>query len=300
VSAHDQLEVGGRQLTVSNLDKVLYPAAGFTKAQVIDYYVRIAPMLLPHLRDRPLTLKRYPQGVLGGHFYEKRCPAHRPSWVRTVPVWSERKKENVDYCLVGDLPSLVWAANLADLELHTSLSRARDVELPTAVVFDLDPGAPADLVDCCRVALMLRAVCERFGLVAFPKTSGGKGLQVYLPVNRKTNYDQTKSFSHALAESLEQADPAHIVSKMRKSLRTGKVFIDWSQNDRHKTTVCAYSLRAMATPTVSTPVTWDEVEKLAAHGRASDLIFSPAEALARVKRLGDLFAPVETLKQKLP
>jgi bifunctional non-homologous end joining protein LigD len=295
-----EVSVEGRRLRLSNLDKVLYPVAGFTKGGVIDYYRRIAPVLLPHLRGRLLTLKRYPDGVEGAYFYEKQCPAHRPAWVQTAPVWSAGNARTVNYCLANDLATLVWAANLADLELHTSLARAADVGAPTLLVFDLDPGPPAGLVECCRVALEVRAVFERFGLRAFPKTSGAKGMQVYVPLNTPVTYGETKPFAKAVAELLEKRMPEGVVSNMRKSLRAGKVFVDWSQNDGHKTTVCVYSLRALARPTVSTPLAWPEVAAAAARGDASALVFEAAEVLARVAREGDLFAPVLTLAQRLP
>lgn len=301
MSRKSELTVGGRTLLVSNLDKVLYPAAGFTKAQVIDYYIRIAPVLLPHLRDRPITLKRYPDGVDCFFFYEKQCPAHRPKWVKTATVPSERREEKrIDYCVMNDLPALVWAANLADLELHTFLHRAPAIARPNALAFDLDPGAPADIVLCCRVALWLKSVFDALGLKSFPKTSGSKGLQIFVPLNTPTTYTKTKPFAHALAERLEREHPDVIVSRMQKSLRKGKVLIDWSQNDDHKTTVSAYSLRAKSEPTVSMPVTWKEVEACWKSKAAKRLVFTSEAALARVAKLGDLFAPVLKLKQRLP
>ncbi|MEW6152719.1 MAG: non-homologous end-joining DNA ligase [Actinomycetota bacterium] len=294
------VEIEGRQLKLSNLDKVLYPGSGFTKGQVIDYYTRISGVLLPHLRQRALTLKRYPNGVDGQFFYEKNCPKHRPPWVGTVAVWSSRNKADVNYCLADDLPTLVWVANLASLELHTSLSHADDVQRPSMVVFDLDPGPPATIVECSRVALRLREVLDGLGLAAFPKTSGSKGLQVYVPLNTPVTYGQTKPFAHALAKLLEERHPELVLSVMNKDKRTGKVFIDWSQNDDSKTTVCVYSLRARPRPTVSTPVTWDEVENGAASGDPEDLSFEAPEVLARAERAGDLFAPVAELEQSLP
>lgn len=294
------IEIEGRQLTLSNLDKVLYPAAGFTKAQVIDYYVRIAPVLLPHLKNRPLTLKRYPEGVDGMFFYEKACPKYRPAWVQTTAVWSEGRNNYIDFCLAQDISTLVWAANLADLELHTSLSRARDVTRPSMMVFDLDPGEPATIVQCCNVGLRLREMFQQLGLQTFAKTSGSKGLQVYIPLNTAITYDESKPFAHAVARYLEDERPKDIVSDMKKALRVGKVLVDWSQNDDHKTTVCVYSLRAKAQPTVSAPVTWDEVESCLKKRDPKALVFTSDDVLNRVKDLGDLFAPVETLKQKLP
>ena len=295
-----EVEVDGRQLKLSNLDKVLYPEAGFTKAQVIDYYTRIAPVLLPHLKNRPLTLKRYPDGVEGNFFYEKQCPSYRPKWVKTASVWSEGNQRDVHYCVANDLPTLVWAANLADLELHTSLSVQRNIERPTMLVFDLDPGAPADIVQCAQVALWLRDVLAELKLKSFVKTSGSKGMQLYAPLNTPTTYERTKPFAHAVAQLLEQRHPRHVVSNMKKFLRTGKVLIDWSQNDAHKTTVCVYSLRAKALPTVSTPLAWDEVEAVWYDKSGADVEFLAEDVLARVDRVGDLFAPVLTLKQKLP
>ncbi|HEX2039713.1 MAG TPA: non-homologous end-joining DNA ligase [Acidimicrobiales bacterium] len=293
------VEVESRTLKLSNLDKVLYPEAGFAKGQVIDYYRRIAPALLPHLAGRPLTLKRYPNGVDQGHFYEKRCPSHRPEWVHTAEVWSDRNKGIVPYCVVDDLPTLIWVANLASLELHTSLSLGAEITRPTMVVFDLDPGAPADIVDCCRVALRLRGLFDRMHLQSFAKTSGSKGLQLYIPLNTPVAYEPgTKDFALAVAQSLEKRFPDEIVSSMKKELRPGKVLIDWSQNDEHKTTVCVYSLRAKARPTVSTPVTWDEIEACAETGEP--LGFEWDAVLDRVARHGDLFAPLLTLQQELP
>ena len=293
------IEVEGRELKLSNLDKVLYPAAGFTKAQVIDYYVRVAPVLLPHLQDRPLTMKRYPEGVGGFFFYEKNCPPHRPDWVQTAKIWSEGNNRWMHYCMVQDVATLVWAANLADIELHTSLSLAEKIEQPTMMVFDLDPGAPADIVQCCQVGLWVRDIFARLGMKSFPKTSGSKGLQVYVPLNTPTSYDQTKPFAHELARLLERAHPELIVSEMKKALRVNKVFVDWSQNDQHKTTICVYSLRAKERPTVSTPVTWEEVEGCLKRQDASLLVFASQQVLERVARHGDLFEPVLELKQKL-
>jgi bifunctional non-homologous end joining protein LigD len=300
MSEKAQLIVEGKKLSVSNLNKVLYPKVGFTKGQVIDYYIRIAPVLLPHLRDRPLTMKRYPNGVDAEFFYEKNCPSHRPSWVKTAKVWSEGNNRMMDYCLAQDLPTLVWAANLADLELHTSLSRKQDVARPTMMVFDLDPGPPANIVQCCQVGLWLRDLLAKMKLKSWAKTSGSKGLQVYVPLNTPVTYDDTKGLSRALGEHLERAHVDLVVSKMLKSLRTGKVLVDWSQNDEHKTTVCVYSLRAKDEPTVSTPVTWDEVETCLKKKKAGLLKFRSDQTLARVKKQGDLFEPIEKLKQKLP
>jgi len=295
-----ELVVKGKRLAVSNLDKVLYPKAGFTKGQVIDYYIRIAPVLLPHLKDRPLTMKRYPDGVEGEFFYEKNCPSHRPSWVKTAKVWSEGNNRTMEYCLANDLPTLVWAANLADLELHTSLSRKSKIDRPTMMVFDLDPGPPADMVQCCQVGLWLRDLLAKLKLESFAKTSGSKGLQVYVPLNTPATYDETKTLAHALAEYLEQERHDLVVSKMSKELRKGKVLVDWSQNDEHKTTICVYSLRSKEEPTVSTPVTWEEAGNCLKKKKAELLRFRSDQTLKRVEKLGDLFESVESLKQKLP
>jgi bifunctional non-homologous end joining protein LigD len=295
-----ELIVEGRKLSVSNLGKVLYPKAGFTKGQVIDYYIRVAPVLLPHLQDRPLTMKRYPNGVEGEFFYEKNCPSHRPKWVKTAKVWSEGNNRIMDYCLANDLPTLVWAANLADLELHTSLARKRDVARPTMMVFDLDPGPPADIVHCCQVGLWLRDVLAKMKLKSFPKTSGSKGLQVYVPLNTPVTFDQTKGLSRALAQHLEGEHSNLVTSNMSRAMRKGKVFVDWSQNDEHKTTICVYSLRAKEEPTVSTPVAWDEVAHCLKKKNANLLKFRSDKTLTRVEKHGDLFEPVEKLKQKLP
>jgi bifunctional non-homologous end joining protein LigD len=288
------VEVEGRELSLSNLDKVMYPAVGFTKGQVIDYYTRVAPYVLPHLRDRPLTLKRYPNGVEGGYFYEKQCPSHRPEWVRSESI--EMSSKTIDFCVCDDLPTLVWLANLADLELHPSLSLVEDIDRPTVMAFDLDPGPPAGLAECCEVAFLLRDALSQIGLRSFAKTSGSKGIQVYVPLNVDgVDYDHgTKALSHALARHLEGEHPRLIVSQQRKDLRRGKVLIDWSQNDEKKTTVSVYSLRARERPTVSTPLRWEELEDPDA------LVFEASDVLERVEGHGDLFAPVVELEQELP
>jgi bifunctional non-homologous end joining protein LigD len=293
-----EVEVDGRQLRLSNLDKVLYPAVGFTKGQVIDYYTRIAPVLLPHLRDHPLTLKRYPNGVEEKYFYEKQAPSHRPDWVKTVPV--PARGRTIDFVRANDLPTLVWLANLADLELHTSLSLAKDLERPTTLAFDLDPGPPATIVECAEVALLLRELFDNWELESFPKTSGSKGMQIYVPLNTKVTYDDTKPFSKALAELLAKQHPKLVVSSQKKELRGGKVLVDWSQNDEHKTTVSVYSLRAKERPTVSTPLTWEEVEELTESRDPESAVFDSDDVLDRVEEHGDLFEPVAKLKQKLP
>jgi len=294
------VEIGGRQLKLTNLDKVFYPATGFTKGQVIDYYARIAPVLVPHLAGKPLTLKRYPNGVNEPPFFEKNATKHRPDWVKTAPIWSEGNQRDVNYILANDLATLVWVANLASIELHPSLSLATDIECPRSLVFDLDPGPPANIVQCCQVAVWLRAIFDHFKLQSFPKTSGSKGMQIYVPLNTKTSYDETKPFAHALARLLEDQHRELVVSEMKKAIRTNKIFVDWSQNDEHKTTVSVYSLRARERPTVSTPITWEEVERTLKKKNPGLLVFESHQTLDRVEKMGDLFAPLLTLKQKLP
>lgn len=296
MSKKAQLEVEGVQVPVSNLDKVMYPKTGFTKGDVIQYYIHVAPYLLPHLANRALTLKRYPDGVEGSFFYEKQCPDHAPDWVKTTKV--AKTDGNIDYCIIADLPSLVWVANIANLEFHTFLHRARAAKRPAVLAFDLDPGPPADILTCCKVGLMLKDLFDSFGLQSFPKTSGSKGLQVYVPLNTPVTYTRTKTFAQAVAQALESQCPDLVVSKMLKKLRDGKVLVDWSQNDDHKTTVNVYSLRAKETPTVSTPVTWEEVAS--ALKRKKPLVFDTKDVFKRLKKHGDIFAPVLSLKQKLP
>lgn len=294
------VEVNGAKLKLSNLEKIFYPDTGFTKGNVIDYYIRVSPHLLPHLKNRPITLKRYPDGVKGPYFYEKQCPSHRPDWIKTTDV-GRSDGTNINYCLINDLQSLVWAANLADLELHTFLHKAPAIARPTILAFDLDPGPPADVVQCCAVGLRLKALFDSMNLRSFAKTSGSKGLQVYVPLNTPSaTYEKTRDFSHSVAVSLQKQAPEMVVENMRKDLRVGKVLVDWSQNHDHKTTVCVYSLRAKDYPTVSTPVTWDEVEATAKKKDAKRLTFQAEDVLKRVEKNGDLFAPVLTLKQKLP
>jgi bifunctional non-homologous end joining protein LigD len=291
--------VEGRELKLSNLDKVLYPTTGFTKGQLIDYYVAVAPVLLPHLSGRPLTVTRWPDGVEGKSFFQKQAPAHRPSWVATATVPAGSKP--IDYILADDLATLTWLANLAAIELHTPLARAQSMECPTFVVFDLDPGAPASIVECCRVGLTLQGTFERLGLESFAKTSGSKGLQVYVPLNQPdVTYRETKAFARTVAELLEQSEPDLVVSRMTKSRRPGKVLIDWSQNDARKTTVCVYSLRATESPGVSTPLQWEEVAGALDGRDPARLAFTPEQVLERVGRLGDLFAGVLSLVQPLP
>jgi bifunctional non-homologous end joining protein LigD len=267
---------------------------------VIDYYARIAPALLPHLSGRPLTVTRWPDGVEGKHFFEKRCPGHRPAWVRTESVWAGDRKGEIDFCVCDERPTLIWLAQLAALELHPSLSLAAEVRRPTVLAFDLDPGEPATIVECCRVALLIRELFANLGLETFAKTSGSKGMQVYLPLNTEVTYERTKPFARAVAQALERTEPELIVSRMTKELRGGKVFVDWSQNTASKTTIAAYSLRARRRPTVSTPVSWDEVSTCLEGGDPDELVFESGEVLARVDARGDLFAPVLELRQELP
>ena len=297
--ANTIITIGDIELKLSNLDKVFY-SNGFTKGEVIDYYIRIAPVLLPHIKDRPMTLKRYPHGADDKFFYQKECPANRPGWFNTVPVWSDGRGTHINFCLIDSLPSLIWATNMAVLELHPSLSFSSNTACPSLMVFDLDPGPPANMVECSEVALMLRSILETYGLRSFPKTSGSKGLQVYVPLNVSSSYEQTKTFSHFLAKALEKHRPDLIVAKMKKDLRAGKVFIDWSQNDEHKTTVSVYSLRAKDHPSVSTPVTWTEVQAVYNEQKPDLLDFDSRQVLERVKLHGDLFAQVLSVKQHVP
>jgi bifunctional non-homologous end joining protein LigD len=285
---------------ISHPDKIMYPAARFTKRDVAQFYLSIAPVLLPHLRGRPITLKRYPQGVEGEFFYERRCPSHRPSWVDTATVHSDSRDEDIQHCVINDASTLVWVANLASLELHTLLSTQKNVDCPTQLMFDLDPGAPAGLRECAEVAFELKKVFDSLKLQSFLKTSGGKGLHFAVPLNTPVTFGQTKQFAHSVALLMEKTFPRLVISKMLKSRRAGKVLVDWSQNDRHKTTVAPYSLRAQKTPTVSTPVTWEELQAFADKKKGVTLRFEAPEIVPRIKRRGDLFAPVLKLRQKLP
>jgi bifunctional non-homologous end joining protein LigD len=302
VASSRQVEVDGRELKLTNLDKVLYPEAGFSKGEVVDYYAKVAPAIIPHLAGRAVTLRRFPEGVddLDAAFFEKRCPKHRPKWVKTARVEAGPHAGKIDFCVCDSLPTLVWMAQLAAIELHPSLSLSRAPKRPTVLAFDLDPGPPADIVECCRVGMRLRDLFGHFGVESFPKTSGSKGLQIYVPLNEKASYDQTKPFAKAIAQLLEKQTPDEVVSKMKKVERKGKVFVDWSQNHQRKTTIAVYSLRARGRPTVSTPVSWEEVERAAMHDDADSLVFEAAEVLKRIERDGDLFAPVLELKQELP
>ena len=289
--------IDGRHLRLTNLEKILYPTTGFTKGQVIDYYARVAPAMLPHLEDRPLTMVRLPDGVTGERFFEKRCPGHRPEWLETVALSHD---SDIRACSVADLPGLVWVANLAALELHTPQACAADPTHPTAVVFDLDPGAPAGILDCGRVALELRGLLEQLGLDAAVKTSGGKGLHLSVPIAATVDADATKAFALALAGLLAARDPGRVTVAMARTQREGRVFVDWSQNDEHKTTVCAYSLRATDQPSASTPVSWDELDDAVRGRDESALRFTPSMVVERVQRLGDLYAASLAGRQVLP
>jgi bifunctional non-homologous end joining protein LigD len=299
MAASETLSIGRRKVAVSNLDKQLYPC-GFTKRDVIDYYLRISPVMLPHLRDRAVTLKRYPNGSKAMHFFEKNCPMHRPPWVQTRHV-PGNKSEGVTHCVLNDRAALLWAANLAALELHVPMGKADNPQRPLAMVFDFDPGAPATLRDCAAMALCLRDMFAGLNLQTFAKTSGNKGLHVYVPLNSPCTFDDTKNFARSVTNLFERTFPNEVTSNMSKALRPGKVFIDWSQNDDFKTTVCAYSLRALECPGVSTPLSWEEVESCSRSKNGPDrLRFSPAQVLTRIEKFGDLFAPVLKLRQKLP
>jgi bifunctional non-homologous end joining protein LigD len=296
----EQIKIGNRRLEVSNLDKVFYPDSGFTKGDVIAYYRNIASVVLPYLKGRPVTLKRYPDGVTGGFFYEKRCPPHRPEWVGTIPMRRQRDDKDVEYCAVDSIAALVWATNLGNLELHSTLAKLPDLEKPTSVVFDLDPGPPADVLDCADIAVRLQELLKELGLSSFCKTSGSKGMQLYVPLNTKASYRETAAFALSIANLLQEQTPDKVVTKMKKELRSDKVLIDWSQNDGHKTTVCAYSLRARPEPTVSTPVTWEEIDRARTKRDPDSLVFDYKAILSRVEEYGDIFEPVRKLRQKLP
>jgi bifunctional non-homologous end joining protein LigD len=294
------VEIAGRRLALSNLEKKLYPSCGFTKAHVLEYYRRIATFILPHLKDRALTLKRYPDGVGKEFFFEKRCPSHRPTWVRTAGLLQD-DGERMTVCLVNDLETLMWTANLASLELHVPLARAASPRTPDAMVFDLDPGDGASILDCARVALILRELLSRLKLEGLVKTSGQKGLHVYVPLNRvETTFEDTKTFSRAVAMILQKNYPDLVTAKMAKEQRTARVFINWSQNDAAKTMVCVYSLRAREMPVASVPLAWRELERLAGAGDAERLVIGPEEAVARAEETGDLFGEVLTREQRLP
>ncbi len=298
--SRQEVEVEGRNVALSNLDKVLYPS-GFTKGQVIQYYIGVSDYLLPHLRGRPVTLKRYPNGVQAPHFYEKDAPRFTPQWIQTFPVPRRSGESDIHYVLINDLPSLVWSANTANLEMHPFLSCVPDIQRPTSVVFDLDPGDGADVLSCAEVAFLLKEKLAGLGLESYAKVSGSKGMQMYAPLNTKVTYAETQPFARRLAEELEREHPDRILSEMAKSWRRGRVFIDWSQNADFKTTVCVYSLRAKSdTPYVSLPVSWEELRTALRRGRRESLYFEPDAALKRLEKTGDLFRPVLKQKQRLP
>ncbi len=297
------VEVEGKELRLTNLDKVLYPEVGFTKGEMVDYYAKVAPAIVPHLVGRAVTLRRFPEGVddLDSAFFEKRCPKHRPKWVKTTRVQAGPNAGKIDFCVCDSLPTLIWMAQLAAIELHPSLSLGRAPKRPTVLAFDLDPGPPADVVDCSRVALRLREVLEQLELECFIKTSGSKGMQLYVPLNLKAAYEETRPFAQALAQLIAKQSPDTVLAKMgKKTDRSGKVLIDWYQNNERKTTIAVYSLRARERPTVSTPVTWEEVEAVAESGDGSALVFESGDVIKRIEEHGDLFAPVLKLKQELP
>jgi bifunctional non-homologous end joining protein LigD len=294
------VDIAGRRLSLSNLEKDLYPSHGFTKAHVLEYYGRMAEFILPHLEDRALTLKRYPEGVEKDFFFEKRCPSHRPAWVKTAEIRGD-DGERMTVCLANDLETLLWVENLASLELHVPLARADSPGTPDSMVFDLDPGEQADILDCARVALILRDLLSRLRLASWVKTSGQKGLHVYVPLNnRGTTFDDTKTFSKAVAVIVQKNYPDLVTAKMAKEHRRGRVFINWSQNDAAKTMICVYSLRAREKPAVSFPLAWGELEKLAGEGDPGKFQVIHSEAVRRAERTGDLFRDVLTIKQKLP
>ncbi|MGI9608178.1 MAG: non-homologous end-joining DNA ligase [Acidimicrobiales bacterium] len=289
-------EIAGRPLKVTNLSKVLYPLVGFTKAQVIDYYARIAPAMLPHIADRGITFKRWPDGVTADPFFNKRCPDHRPDWVDTC-IGPGDRGGGMEYCRLTEVASLAWAANLAALEIHGPMARCDDLDAPTMLVFDLDPGEPATIIECAQVALMIRDVLDTIGLEAFAKTSGSKGMQLYVPLNTPHTHGHCSDFALAVAQLLEKQNPDAVTATMAKKKRPNKVFIDWSQNSHHKTTIAPYSLRGKERPTVSTPIDWDEVDECA---NGEFLSFEAADVLERVEEFGDLFEPAVTLEQHLP
>jgi bifunctional non-homologous end joining protein LigD len=296
-----KLEIDGRVISVSNLDKVMYPETGFTKGEVIDFYIKISPALLPHLKNRPLTMKRYPDGIHGNYFYEKNAPSHTPSWIKTTYFGRNTGDEPNRHILVNDLPTLVWSSNMANLELHTVLSKAPKLTVPTMLVFDLDPGPPAGILESAEVAFLIKEVLDSLNMESFAKTSGSKGVQVYVPLNTPTDFETTRGFAELVALMLANQHPDRIVSTMSKLVRTGRVFIDWSQNAEHKTTASVYSLRASREiPSISMPVSWKELRAAIKKADPDKLYFEPSEALLRVKKLGDLFEPVLTIKQKIP
>ncbi|HET7005140.1 MAG TPA: non-homologous end-joining DNA ligase [Candidatus Binatia bacterium] len=293
--------IDGKSLVLTNLDKVMYPESGFTKGQAIDYYKNIAPYILPYVKDRPITLKRYPNGIAGKHFYEKDAPSHTPAWVKTFQIPRTSENSVIDYILINDVATLVWSANLANLEIHPFLAKAPHIDQPTMVVFDLDPGTGANILKSCEVAFLLKDLLDRLKLESFVKVSGSKGIHVHVPLNSAVTYEATQPFAKSVAQLLEKEHPDLVVSEMPKVKRTGKVFVDWSQNSEHKSTVAVYSLRAQAAlPFVAMPVRWDELREAVNKNNHRGLFFAPDAALKRLKKLGDIFAPVRKLKQKLP
>jgi bifunctional non-homologous end joining protein LigD len=300
VKTKKQIHIEGRELTISNAAKVYFPESGFTKGKVIAFYTDIADLILPHLHARPLTLKRFPEGVTGEHFYEKNAPVHTPPWVKRFAVPRSERGGEINYILCNDRATLIWATNLGDIEKHVLLARAPNLDRPTSIVFDLDPGEPAGILDCAEIALRMKEVFDALKLECFVKVSGSKGLHLTVPLNTKVSYEMTQPFARAIAELAVQQMPDRVVSEMAKTIRRGKVLIDWSQNSDFKTTVCVYAMRAKREPFISMPVTWEELRKAVKRGDEKGLFFTPGAALKRCKRLGDLFAPVLKLKQKLP
>lgn len=293
------IEIAGRRFALSNLEKELYPSCGFTKGQVLEYYRRITGFILPHLKERALTLKRYPDGVEKDFFFEKRCPSHHPEWVETAEV--SHKEERMTVCLANNPETLLWVENLAAIELHVPLARITSPETPDAMVFDLDPGEQADILDCAKVALILRELLSRLGLASYPKTSGQKGLHLYVPLNyQEVTFEDTKLFSKTVALIMQKNYPDLVTSKMAKEYRKSKVFINWSQNDASKTMICVYSLRAREKPYVSCPLDWQEVEQLTKLGDPKSAHVIHSEALSRAEKMGDLFREVLVKVQRLP
>jgi bifunctional non-homologous end joining protein LigD len=299
-SAAQEVDVDGRRIELKHLDKVLYPETGFTKAQMLDYYSRIAEYMIPHIKDRAVTLKRYPHGVGPDFFFEKACPSYRPGWMKTTGQYSESSERQVDYCVVNDRASLIWLANQSTMEFHVPMALRRSVDRPRALVFDLDPGPGMTSLDCAEIALDLQDRLAADGLDCWPKSSGSKGIHIYVPLNRpRMTFERTKNYAHKVAKDMA-AERDDVVANMRKSLRQDHVFIDWSQNSTHKTTVCVYSLRARDEPTVSAPITWKEIRAALKNNDASALLHTTEGVLDRVSKDGDLFADVLQVEQSLP
>ncbi len=295
-----EFEVAGRRLRITNLHKTMYPTAGLSKGEVIDYYAQVAGAMLPYVSGRPLTLKRFPDGVGGAYFFEKQCPRHRPDWVITVPIWVDAYATHYDYCVISERATLVWLANLASLEVHPALAPAEDLAHPTALAFDLDPGYPAGLREACQVALWVRGLLDVLGLASFVKSSGSKGLHVHVPLAGSATYARTKAFAREVADAIAARFPAVALANLARSRRSGRVLIDWAQNDRHKTMVAPYSLRANDPPGVSVPLRWDEVERAGETGRVDALVLTPEELIDRLDREGDVWAGAPALRQELP